>query len=179
MRNRGRGDRRIRKDALYERSRNRERGLGSRSKIGNALERSIGVSVSMKSTTVGWLRSGMSVRRLEIGRGSEKERGKGSGNGIGIEWIGIEQGLDRENVIDPWIDITEVVHWIVVVTEEDAGQWIGADGTVPGIDSGVEVAAGIVTDTTEMVVVDATDEITEEAVANRKMTSTRIRSAKV
>lgn len=121
----------------------------------------------------------MSVKRLVIGRGSEKEKGKGSANGTEIGWIGIELELDRENVIDPWIGITEVVRWIVVVTEEDAGQWIGAEGTVPGIDSGVEVAAGIVTDTIEMVVVDATDEITEEAVANRKMISTRIRSVKV
>lgn len=178
MRNRGRDDHRTRKDVWFVRSRNRGRGLDSRSRTENALAKNIGVSESMKSTTGGWPKSGTSVRRLGIGRGSEKEIGKGSENGTGIEWIGTEQGLDRGIVIDPWIGITEVVHWIAAVTEEDAGRWIGADGTVPEIDSEDVVVAGIVTGMTEMVVVDATDEITAEVVANRKMTSTRIRSAR-
>lgn len=178
MRNRVRDGHRTRKDVWFVRSKNLGRGLDSRNRTENALERKIGVSESMKSTTGGWPRNGTSVRRLGIGRGSEKERGKESENGTGIGWIGTEQGLDRGIVIDPWIGIIEVVHWIAAVTEEDVGQWIEVDGTVPEIDSEDVVVAGIVTVTTEMAAVDAMDEITVEVVANRKMTSTRIRSAR-
>lgn len=166
------------------RSKNREPGLGSRNRIGNELERSIAVNVSMKSTIGGWPKSGTSGKRHAKERGSEIESGKENGlakeKEIEIDLIGTGRGLGRENAIDLWTGITAVASWIVAGTEEDAGQWKEVDETVQGIVSEGVAAAGIVIGTTETVVVDVMDEITAEVEvgANRKMTSTRIPSVR-
>lgn len=158
--NRARDAPRTPKDASSERSRNRRPELGNRNRSGNVPERIIDASVSMKSTIEGWPKSGTSERKHERGRGTENEN---------------EQGRDKENATGLWNDTTVAARLIVAVTEEDADRWIEADETAPEIDSGVAAVAEI--DTTETVAVVVTEEIAE-VVANRKMTSTRIRSAR-